>query len=82
MSYLKMKKYAQAEADCTAAIALDGKYIKAWMRRATARAGLKRLAEALQDYKKVLQLDPANKVCQSLLSQAERLLPPFSSLVS
>lgn len=62
MAYLKMKKYAQAEADCTAAIALDGKYTKAWMRRATARAGLKRLEEALQDYKKVLQLDPGNKV--------------------
>lgn len=74
MAYLKMKKYAQAEADCTAAIALDGKYTKAWMRRATARAGLKRLEEALQDYKKVLQLDPGNKVAiQEIRAMPKRI---------
>ncbi len=33
MAQLKLRQYEQADADCTAAIALDASYLKAWQRR-------------------------------------------------
>ena len=49
------------EQDCTDALALDPMYVKAYMRRATARQKLNKLQAALSDYSKVLTLDPDNK---------------------
>lgn len=37
-----------AESDCRLAIALDGKHVKAYVRRAAARAALKKHREALE----------------------------------
>jgi hypothetical protein len=54
----------QAEADCTMAIELAPTYIKAWQRRATARAALQKLEEALQDYMMVLKIDPLDKLAK------------------
>lgn len=61
MANLKMKNYADAEADSTAAIELDKRYLKAWQRRATARSALGKLADSLADHQQVLKLDPVNK---------------------
>lgn len=47
MALLKLRRYAEAEADCSAAIALDGGYTKAYLRRASARMELGRLADAV-----------------------------------
>lgn len=75
MAYLKMKKYIEAERDCTTAIKLDVSYIKAWQRRATARVGLKQLELALEDYKKVLTLDPNSKTAkQEVKTLPKRIL--------
>lgn len=41
-----LARYAEAEEDCTKAIALDGTYSKAFARRATARVVLGKLPEA------------------------------------
>ena len=57
-------RFAEAATDCDRALELDRKYTKAWMRRATARAALGELESALEDYKMVLKLEPANRVAK------------------
>lgn len=41
-------RYAAAESDCSMALVLDDSYVKAYLRRGTARAKLGKLAEALE----------------------------------
>lgn len=60
-----------AESDCTAAIKLDETYVKAYHRRASARIGLKRYKDAVQDLEKILELEPANKEAAALLKQIQ-----------
>ncbi|TYJ11782.1 hypothetical protein E1A91_A11G300000v1 [Gossypium mustelinum] len=43
MAYLKIRKFQEAEDDCTEALNLDDRYIKAYSRRATARKELGKL---------------------------------------
>ncbi|KAK7101607.1 RNA polymerase II-associated protein 3-like [Littorina saxatilis] len=70
LALIKMEKYGAAEVDCTSAIALDPLYVKAYLRRAAARVGLQRLEPALEDYNRVLQLEPGNVQAQK---ETERL---------
>lgn len=63
-AFFRLKKFAVAESDCNLAIALDGKYSKAFLRRGAARNALKNYESALQDYEVVLQLDPGNTEAQ------------------
>ena len=48
---------------------LDPTYVKAYHRRANARAQLKRFAEAVQDFDKVLELEPKNKTAKAELEK-------------
>jgi len=57
---LKLKQWSDAATDCTAAVAADDKYVKAYLRRATAYEEADDLERSLADYKKVLELDPGN----------------------
>ncbi|CAF88448.1 unnamed protein product [Tetraodon nigroviridis] len=59
-SFFRLKKYAVAESDCNLAIALDGKYMKAYARRGAARFALEKYESALEDYETVLKLSPGN----------------------
>jgi len=61
MALLKKGRHKEAEADCTLAVSLDPTYVKAYQRRATARASLKDFAGAVKDFEKVLTLEPSNK---------------------
>ena len=45
-SHFACCRYAAAESDCSLAIALDDSYVKAYLRRGTARAKLGKLKEA------------------------------------
>uniref|UniRef100_A0A671NV54 RNA polymerase II-associated protein 3-like n=1 Tax=Sinocyclocheilus anshuiensis TaxID=1608454 RepID=A0A671NV54_9TELE len=45
------RRFGVAESDCNLAIALDGKYVKAYVRRAAARAALNKQQEALEGLK-------------------------------
>ncbi|KAJ3427486.1 RNA polymerase ii-associated protein [Anaeramoeba flamelloides] len=59
--YLKIKMYKSAEEDCTRALQIDPKFIKAWFRRGLARKNLKNYRFAIKDFKKVLKLQPENQ---------------------
>lgn len=76
LCHLKLEQFKSAEADCTIAIQLDDKYIKAMHRRAVAREALKQYKEAKADLDKVLCLEPENKESQKLLDKIEKILKP------
>ena len=59
--YLALKKWADAEADGDAAVALDPTYIKGWVRRAAARRSRGKYIEAIRDLEQALKLEPTNK---------------------
>ncbi|CAG9789828.1 unnamed protein product [Diatraea saccharalis] len=70
---MKMEKYKHAIKDCTKAIELDDKYLKAYIRRAQSYEATEKLDESLADYKKILELDPSHKEARA----AEVRLPPL-----
>ncbi|GMH19466.1 hypothetical protein Nepgr_021307 [Nepenthes gracilis] len=49
MAYLKIKRFQEAEGNCTEALNLDDRYVKAYSRRATARKALGKLKESMDD---------------------------------
>ncbi|BDA43286.1 probable RNA polymerase II-associated protein 3 at N-terminal half [Coccomyxa sp. Obi] len=61
MASLKLGDVADAEQDCTRALALDPNYLKAWQRRAAARAASGRLLDAIDDLESALRLEPTSK---------------------
>lgn len=68
--------------DCDAAIELDPKYIRCLQRRAALREESDRLTEALEDYRQLLNLDPANDkarwACAVILFCHPNLSPPIN----
>ncbi|KAL2941659.1 RNA polymerase II-associated protein 3 [Bienertia sinuspersici] len=69
MAYLRTKRFQEAEDDCTEALNLDDRYIKAYSRRATARKELRKLRDSLEgsqlkllaDIEFALRLEPQNE---------------------
>ncbi|KAL6513186.1 hypothetical protein OROGR_020672 [Orobanche gracilis] len=61
MAYLKLKRFQEAEDDCTEALNLDDRYIKAYSRRSTARKELRKLKESVEDAEFALRLEPHNQ---------------------
>ncbi|GFO32626.1 RNA polymerase ii-associated protein 3-like [Plakobranchus ocellatus] len=74
LALIKQQKFGAAEIDCTTSIVLDPLYVKAYLRRATARAGLGRVKDAMEDYGRVLDLEPANKQAKTELERLEKEL--------
>jgi serine/threonine-protein phosphatase 5 len=66
-------RFGAAELDCSVALTLDPLYTKAYLRRASARLGLKKYTEAKLDFEKVLQLEPQNKKAKSDLELIEKV---------
>ncbi|KAF7256579.1 hypothetical protein EG68_06110 [Paragonimus skrjabini miyazakii] len=66
---LKLEHYASAESDCSAALVLDSKCIKALFRRALARKNLNKSPEAIEDLETILKLDAENKAALKELTQ-------------
>ncbi|KAI7851023.1 hypothetical protein BDC45DRAFT_572395 [Circinella umbellata] len=62
MAYLKILKFKEAEQDCTSALKLHPKNLKAAWRRGVARRGLNQLDDARQDFEMALKIEPGNKV--------------------
>lgn len=70
--HIKQEQWAEAAQECSAALELDSKYIKALLRRCTAYEKLDDLERALADAEKVLELEPGNSAAGQV---AKRLTP-------
>ncbi|XP_024019106.1 RNA polymerase II-associated protein 3 [Morus notabilis] len=73
MAYLKLKRFQEAEGDCTEALNMDDRYIKAYSRRATARKELGKLKECIEDAEFALRLEPNNQEIKKQYSEAKSL---------
>jgi len=65
-------RYASAEVDCTEALVRDAAYVKAFGRRAAARVALQNYSGAHDDYRRVLELEPTNRLAQTELKAVEQ----------
>ncbi|CAN6827841.1 hypothetical protein Bca4012_030525 [Brassica carinata] len=72
MAYLKIKRLA--EVDCTEALNLDDRYIKAYSRRATARKQLGMIKEAKEDAEFALRLEPESQELKKQYAHIKSLL--------
>lgn len=70
---MQLKRPKCALEDCTKAVELNDKYVRAYLRRAKLYEELDKLDESLQDYQKVIELDPSNHEARS----ASVRLPPL-----
>ncbi|RHY97043.1 hypothetical protein DYB35_011211 [Aphanomyces astaci] len=61
MAHLKLQQFGKAEADCTAALAVDGGHVKSLVRRASARNALGKHHAAFADLENALKLDSTSK---------------------
>lgn len=71
MAYIKLEKYEAAESDCNRCLKYDATYIKAYLRRGTARLKLQKLKLAAADFRKVLEMEPWNKDAKRELEKLE-----------
>ncbi|CAL4903058.1 unnamed protein product [Urochloa decumbens] len=73
MAYLKQRRFKEAEDDCTEALNLDDRYIKAYSRRITARKELGKLKEAMDDAEFAISLEPNNPELRKQYSEIKAL---------
>ncbi|KAK3140823.1 hypothetical protein QOZ80_5AG0406320 [Eleusine coracana subsp. coracana] len=73
MAYLKLRRFKEAEDDCTEALDLDDRYIKVYSRRITARKELGKLKEAVDDAEFAISLDPNNPELRKQYSEIKAL---------
>lgn len=74
MAYIKIKRFREAENDCTEALDLDDRYIKAYSRRSTARKELGKLKESIDDVEFALRLEPQNQDIKKQYAECKALL--------
>ncbi|XP_061361418.1 uncharacterized protein LOC133305267 isoform X3 [Gastrolobium bilobum] len=73
MAYIKLRRFQEAEDDCTEALNLDDRYIKAYSRRATARKELGKIKESMEDAEFALRLEPNNQEIKKQYADAKTL---------
>ncbi|EYU24147.1 hypothetical protein ABFS82_04G131200 [Erythranthe guttata] len=71
-AYLEMGSFLQAETDCTQAIDLDKKSVKAYLRRGTSREMLGFYKDAMEDFRYALVLEPNNKRAAQTLDRLKK----------
>ncbi|EMS53668.1 RNA polymerase II-associated protein 3 [Triticum urartu] len=72
--YLELNRFEAAENDCTEALNLDDRYVKAYSRRITARKGLGKLKEAMDDAEFAVSVDANNPELRKQYSEIKALL--------
>ncbi|KFZ69502.1 Mitochondrial import receptor subunit TOM34, partial [Podiceps cristatus] len=72
LCYLTLKQYKEAVQDCTEALRLDPKNIKALYRRAQALKELKDYKSSIADIKRLLKTEPKNTAALRLLQELNR----------
>ncbi|XP_039799128.1 RNA polymerase II-associated protein 3-like isoform X7 [Panicum virgatum] len=70
---MKLIRFKEAEDDCTEALNLDDRYIKAYSRRITARKELGKLKEAMDDAEFAISLEPNNPELRKQYSDIKAL---------
>ncbi|KAF3971414.1 hypothetical protein CMV_004983 [Castanea mollissima] len=73
-AYLELGCFQQAEDDCSKAILLDKKNVKAYLRRGTARESLLHYKESAEDFKHALVLEPQNKAASHAEKRLRKLM--------
>ncbi|CAI9304443.1 unnamed protein product [Lactuca saligna] len=73
MAYIKLKRFQEAEVDCTEALNLDDRYIKAYSRRSTARKELGKYKDSKEDADFALRLEPNNQEIKKQYADAKSL---------
>ncbi|KAG6586033.1 Tetratricopeptide repeat protein 1, partial [Cucurbita argyrosperma subsp. sororia] len=71
--FLKQEKYDDTVKACSKAIELNPAYVKALSRRAEAREKLEHFEEAINDMKKILELDSSNDQAKKAIRRLEPL---------
>ncbi|XP_034372690.1 sperm-associated antigen 1 isoform X1 [Arvicanthis niloticus] len=69
---IKLQRWSSALEDCEKALELEPGNIKALLRRATTYKHQNKLPEALDDLRRVLQVEPDNDLAKKTLSEVER----------
>ncbi|NWV44167.1 TOM34 protein, partial [Grantiella picta] len=72
LCYLTLKQYKEAAQDCTEALKLDPKNVKALYRRAQALKELKDYKSSIADIKSLLKTEPKNTAALRLLQELSR----------
>lgn len=73
MAHIKLRRFQEAEDDCTEALNLDDRYIKAYSRRATARKELGKNKESMEDAEFAMRLEPNNQEVKKQYADAKSL---------
>ncbi|KAH8119284.1 protein phosphatase 5 [Phellopilus nigrolimitatus] len=71
---MKIEEHGYAIGDCTKALELDPKYVKAFYRRALCHLQILKPQVAVADFKKVLALEPKNALARSQLETTQKLI--------
>ncbi|GAV90291.1 TPR_11 domain-containing protein/RPAP3_C domain-containing protein [Cephalotus follicularis] len=81
MAYLKIRRqvFQEAEDDCSEALNLDDRYIKAYSRRATARRELQRFKQSMDDAEFALRIEPYNQEIKKQYTEVQSLYEKVSS---
>jgi tetratricopeptide (TPR) repeat protein len=70
---LHLGRYEDAIRDCDAAVLLNPRYTKAWMRRSNAYEKTDRIEEALKDAKTALEFEPSNMATRKTVQRLQKL---------
>ncbi|GMP39969.1 hypothetical protein CsSME_00010604 [Camellia sinensis var. sinensis] len=71
--FAEERRFQEAEDDCTEALNLDDRYIKAYSRRSTARKELGKLKESIEDAEFALRLEPHNQEIKKQYAETKSL---------
>ncbi|KAF5177200.1 Tetratricopeptide repeat protein [Thalictrum thalictroides] len=71
--FLKQNKYEEAIKECTKALELNAKNVRALIRRGEAHEKLEHFDKAIADMKKILELDPSNDQARKSIRHLEPL---------
>ena len=80
MANLRLKKFDKAEEDCTC-LSIEPTYVKALTRRGMARHKRGNV-EAIEDFKKAIELQPSNKELKKLMQSSKKMYEEVGGIVS